>query len=216
MDVFVSSIRRSASLPARCTRRSSRSSPSPVVAVLYTYVCIYTVRTTSDQNGRVSIVRVLNARDAFCGSRGARGRGCQCGVSPIMCTIIQCYTVRRSPSRYNFVRPHSAATTRLAPLLWRDRLAVFPLGRVSYHREFRNSAICIARDCEGRDKPRAFAIPSIWQRWKFRLCRAAVARSRTMSFLLKAYFTGWRRIFAMNNTGTLKVDERSSHEGDCP
>lgn len=130
MDVFVSSIRRSASLPARCTGRPSCSSPSPVVAILYTYVCIYTVRTTSDQNGRVSIARVLNARDAFCGNRGARGRGCQCGVSPIMCTIIQCYTVRRPPSPYNFVRPHSAAATRLAPLMARSTRCFPPRPRL--------------------------------------------------------------------------------------
>lgn len=205
MDVFVSSIQRSASLPVRCTGRISRSSPSPVLALyLYTYVCICTGRTTSGRNGRVSIARVLNARDALCGNRGVRGRGCQCGVSPIMCTIIQCYTARRPPSRYNFVRPHSTAATRLA-LLWRDRLAVLPLVRVSYHREFRNSAICIARDCEGRDKPRAFtSLRSGSVENSDFVAQLSHVRGR-WAFSSRRVLRDGRRILAMSNAAMWKL-----------
>jgi len=129
MDVFVSSIQRP---PVYQLGWETPSLPplsfwSPfLLSLLHTYVY---GTYTSGRNGRVSIARVLNVHDALSVAIARAKRGCQCGVSPIMCTIIQCYMARRPPLAAQFHptafgRCHSLSPCSLVP---RDDRVLPPL-----------------------------------------------------------------------------------------
>lgn len=131
-------------------------SPPTLAELLYGYVytCVHGTYT-SGRNGRVSIARVLNARATRCDDSAARG--CQCGVSPIMCTIIQCYMARRPPHTGRNLVP----TAFGLPLV--DSVFLFSFFSTrSLSLIVSEAAICIPR--EGRDKPKGPSPPSFRSR----------------------------------------------------
>lgn len=112
MDVFVSSIQRPPVYQLGWETPLNPSCPLPLL-LLHTYVY---GTYTSGRNGRVSIARVLNVHDALSAAIARARRGCQCGVSPIMCTIIQCYMARRPPLATQFHPTAFGRCHSLSPL----------------------------------------------------------------------------------------------------
>jgi hypothetical protein len=144
MDVFVSSILRPLVYQLG-GETLSFPSISPVPSLSVTYICIRYVHVRPKWKS-VNSPGPKCAHDARSAAIVRASRGCQCGVSPIMCTIIQCYMARRPPSRHNFVRPHLALVFPPFPtfhpsFLRSDR--VFPLLVISSI--ISEAAICSAR-----------------------------------------------------------------------
>lgn len=84
---------------------SSVGKPSSLPLLPFALLLLHTYvygTYTSGWNGRVSIAQVLNVHDALSAAIARARWGCQCGVSPIMCTIIQCCMARRLPLAAQF------------------------------------------------------------------------------------------------------------------
>lgn len=186
MDVFVSSIQRPPVYQLGW-ETPSLSPPPPFPLphlLLHTYVYTY----MSGRNGRVSIARVLNAHDALSAAIARARWGCQCGVSPIMCTIIQCYMARRPPLAAQF---HPTAFGRRHS----RRLSPCPSWRSCFSSPRRVVDSFASRDlhrvAKGRDKLKVYSssLRSDSSDFFFRHS----CRSKANKFL-RGVFYGWSRI----------------------